>query len=200
MVQGIWVNGAQIGNGTTTGPGAQRGTYVGTTRSDGSGTLNWIFGTGAANGGAAFHWIWNAYNRCLVSGMVRDTTDQWTYQSTTVRAANNSAAICVQYVVGLDIEPVRAHYHSVATAGSSSNAFVGIGVDTTTVKSGIFGPAAFGTSVTAYGSAVYNANPGIGAHFLSAVESCNTATTAVTFYGDSGGTIFQTGLEYQIWA
>jgi hypothetical protein len=57
----------------TNGPAASRGTYVGTTRSNGSSQLDWIVGGSASGGTAAFLWVWNAYNRVTVVGSTIDT-------------------------------------------------------------------------------------------------------------------------------
>src|SRR6185369_10415107 len=71
MVNGILLNASAI----TNGPGASRGTYVGTTRSNGSSQLDWIFG---ASGVAALFYVWNAYNRVNVDTRNNEGTTSWT--------------------------------------------------------------------------------------------------------------------------
>ena len=60
-VNGILLNNAAI----TNGPAASRGTYVGTTRSNASSQLDWIYGGLAAGGTAGFFGVWNSLqSRC----------------------------------------------------------------------------------------------------------------------------------------
>ena len=58
LVNGIWLNTSNIANG----PAALRGTWVGTTRSNASSQLDWIYGGLAAGGTAGWFGVWNCYN------------------------------------------------------------------------------------------------------------------------------------------
>lgn len=69
-VNGIWLNNVSI----TNGPAASRGTYVGTTRSNASNTLDYKLGSLATGGAqAAFLNVWNTYNRVAVNTSVSDS-------------------------------------------------------------------------------------------------------------------------------
>jgi len=87
MVNGILLNNTSI----TNGPAASRGTYVGTTRSNASSQLDWIFGGLSVGGTAGFFGVWNIYNRRRVVSLVGDLTDTWTYG--TVACALPMAAV-----------------------------------------------------------------------------------------------------------
>lgn len=191
-VAGIWLNNATI----TNGPAASRGTYVGTTRSNGSSQLDYIFGAVAANGTAAFFGVWNAYNRVGVATFLGDNTDTWTYTTAnTWRPANSSATMRVTMVRGLDEEGVTASYDGITLAAVGTNTSNGIGLDSTTAYTGTTGFSSTATTAETV-VAKYSGLPGLGAHYLQAIEFQNTVTSS-TWYGDAGTTYLQTGLHYQ---
>lgn len=186
-VTGIWVNKIAI----TNGPAAQRGTYVGTIRTNGSSTVDYIFGALAAGGTAGLFNVWNMYNRVNVATQVRDSTNSWTYQTRTWRAPNGNATMRVSFVRGLDEDAVTGRYSASGTAGVSSDYAVGVGVDSTSAFSGI--TAYLNTSSQVPSSAFYEGLPGIGFHYLSALETVVTITNAATFFGDANLAEIQTG-------
>lgn len=188
-VNGILLNNASI----TNGPAASRGTYVGTTRSDGSSVLNWIQGGVAAGGTAGFFGLWNMYNRVDVASFVGDSTDSWTYTTiNTWRASNASATFRTTMVRGLDEEAVTAVHSALVTAAAAGIVAVGIGVDSTTAFSGttsLSGNTTSGIPVFAQ----YSGMPGIGVRFVSGIEW--TTVTGGSFNGDAGISYFQSGLH-----
>lgn len=93
MVNGIQLNNASI----TNGPAASRGTYVGTTRSNGSSQLDFIFG---ASNTAAFFGVWNTYNRVIAGSNISLTGDSHNYLSATIRQASANALWQATFVVG----------------------------------------------------------------------------------------------------
>lgn len=190
-VNGIWLNNASI----TNGPAAQRGTYVGTTRSNGSSQLDWIFGALAANGTAGFLGVWNAYNRRPVVSVSKDSTDSWTYATVAWRAANGSSSIRHSFVVGLAEDPIDARYYGMfnATVGTSAG-LIGVGFDSTTAFTGTTAyMAVSGIASQVAFCAIY---PPIGMHYVSALEYCQAGT--VTYYGDLGGAIaWQSGFSFE---
>jgi hypothetical protein len=188
MVSGFLVNKIAI----TNGPAAQRGTYVGTIRTNGSSQVDWIFGAVSANGTAGSFLVWNCYNRVNVSTMVGDATDSWTLAFGTTRAANNSSTMRVSFVMGLREDSVNASYACIAQAGTSGQAANGIGVDVTNALTGSPGwtgnYSSFGVLTGSY-TATF-----LGFHFLSAVEAAISAGTSI-FIGDNGSpTTTQNGL------
>ena len=188
LLLGVWVNSQAIINGAL----AFRGTYVGTTRSNASAQLDWIYGALSAGGTAAFFGVWNAYNRVQVSALVRDSTDTWTYGTVAWRSANAAATMRVSYVDGMNDESVMANYCAFGTANGTSYPYAGVGVDTTTAYSGTTGGNLAGVAINMFGR--YEGNPGIGFHFLQAIEYATT-TTPVTFIGDAASpTWISTGL------
>lgn len=192
MVKGILLN----ANAITNGPGAQRGTYVGTISSNGSAQIDWIFGATATNGTAGVFNVWNMYNRVPVSSMVGDTTNSWSYTSATVRAANGSNTMRHTFVRGLDEDSIYSQYQGSSLASSpgvTTTTAAGVGLDVTNAFSGSSGITNFAISATGRATNIgsYVGAPGLGLHFVQALESGDTGGV---FYGDNGGTIYQNGL------
>jgi hypothetical protein len=193
-VSGVPVNAYDI----TNGPAANRGTYVGTVRSDGSSQINWNLGAVAAGGTAALLCVWNAYNRRRVKGLVGDSADSWNYTLATVRAANASDTLRASFVQGLQEDYFEARYNAcVKNAGAATIVGVGIGYDLTTAVSGQK-DAIEATSVTLPLSGSYGVQA-LGFHFMNACEWSN-ATGTSQWFGDNGNApLMQTGLTFDGW-
>lgn len=184
MVNGILLNSISI----TNGPAASRGTYVGTTRSNGSSQLDWILGAGASGGSAAFFGVWNYYNRVSVSTTVGDTGVGYTYTTATVRQARASAGNQISFVAGLveDGFPVTmaGQANTVAVGGATALWGVGLNSTSTFAAGRTFGQAAT-ANVTVFGSpACANLMPQLGLNVISANESGDGAN-ANTFDNNS---------------
>jgi hypothetical protein len=172
-VNGIQVNLLAI----TNGPAAGRGTYVGTVRTDaGGGTVSMNFGSSAAGGGAALLDVWNCYNRKRARASVRDTT-AYGYTSATIRAADASNTNRCSLVVGLSEDPVSANFQlQVQTVPVAlASLFLGIGIDSTTAYAADCRQGLFVASAAAISGGtlptVYEGYPGLGFHFIQALEA-----------------------------
>lgn len=175
-VKGILLNKVAI----TNGPAANRGTYVGTVRSNGSSQIDFNFGAGAAGGTAAKLYVWNAYNQVPFRPLVTDTTATWAYGTATYRSSNNSTGNRISLIDGLGVESIEAQFIQRVTAGSAVAALVGIGLDATNASSGTTG--FFLGVVDGMQAGFYAGVPGLGHHFLQAVEY---ASASATFNGSS---------------
>ncbi|MGY4464066.1 hypothetical protein [Bradyrhizobium sp. LB13.1] len=177
MVNGILLNNASI----TNGPAASRGTYVGTTRSNGSSQLDWILGGSGSGGVAGFLGLWNAYNRVTVSAATIDNGAPYTYSSSTVRQARASAGNQVSVVYGLAEDATQIQYAGrVSLVANGAAAVFGIGVDSNSAFIGQ-GVVAGGPNTTNVGAtAVYAAGPLLGLHVFSANEQ-DDSTNANNF-------------------
>lgn len=201
-VNGIWMNKISI----TNGPAAQRGTYVGTVRSNGTATIDFQFGSTAAGGGAGILGVWNLYNRRLVCTTVKDSTDSWTYTTPgggpAWRALDNSSTNRVSYVCGLAEDYIKAFIDVLAlqSVSTGGNPWTGIGYDSTTALSS--------TSVANINSGAqgktggFFATTSLGYHYMSGIEYPNgtPSVTVNTFYGDLGLPSFiQSGFYVEGW-
>lgn len=194
-VGGVWLN----TNAITNGPGAQRGTYLGTLASDGSSVFNYVFGAVASGCVAANFAVWNCYNRVLVKTFLGDSTDTWAASTTgagsggTWRAANNSTTARISAVRGLDEDGVDMTYAGAAFVnGGAVNLAIGVGLNTTGAFSG-------STNVTLSTAATYldgrfSGFMGLGYNFLQAIE-LSAGTNTATFAGDAGVAYIQTGIH-----
>lgn len=198
-VAGVPMNKYDISNG----PAAQRGVFVGTIATDGSNQLNMKMNPAAAAGGGACRIdVWNAYNRVPVFAASKDSTDSWTYGTTTWRSANNNNNNRVTAVFGLNEDEVSVAYNAFGTWDNDS-ALIGVGLDVTnayTGSPGYIGSAYVNgtTLVTTNGSVVgsYGGQPGLGQHFFQATEYGVSGTT--TFYGDNGAPLnYQMALTFR---
>lgn len=195
LVNGIWLNNASI----TNGPAAQRGTYVGSFRSDGSSLVNYVYG-GYANPctGANFA-VWNAYNRVPVRTSLGLTATSWTYNGNAAWRQINGATSCiVNQLRGLNEDPVSVKYNALATPGATNGA-VGIGIDTNTAFTGSTSYVASGETLAKNIVGEYSGIPGLGYHSYSAIEFNSVNGVNTTFFGTAGTTYIQTGIHAEVW-
>jgi hypothetical protein len=170
-VSGRWGNANAISNG----PAAHRGLYVGT-----------VFAGSDAKiyDSMAFRELWNAYNRVKRPMLKVEAAGIWSYSVAAWRQANGNTANWLDFVIGLDAEPVTADVvGSVSavgsggggTAGQKVSVGVGIGLNSSTVNSA--SPAALqgieavaGSDVFITVRAHYQGFTGIGRHTLRWLE------------------------------
>lgn len=141
---------------------------------------------------AAKRYLWNYYHRAdrtLVAAL--ETTNTWTYTTNTWRQANANAANQLDFVVGVAEDAVFAHVSTSARNGAAQQeAYVGIGVDSTTTNSATLMPNQniFYTATHLLAlTAEYVGIPGTGRHYLAWLEIDVTATGTTTWLGDNGG-------------
>ena len=199
MTKGVYLN----ANDITNGPAANRGTYVGTIRSNGSSQIDWKLGSAAAGGGAAVLGVWSTYNRIEFAPSARDTTDSWTYTSATLRQFNNSTGNQVSAVIGLSEDAVTADVFGQTSnnSGSEQGQDVGVGINSTTVNSAQMLNVGISTAVgnsSGKPFARYVGFPGIGYYTLAALEWVPAPNGTTTWIGDGGGTSVQTGIFARI--
>jgi hypothetical protein len=187
---GVWVNAVAI----TNGPLQNRGTYLGTVRTNGTATVDVNFGAAAAGGTAAVLGVWNAYNRLPSFATVNDTTDSWAYTTGAFRPYNNSAGNRISFVRGMNDDAIAVDFlGGVSLSSGSAQIGAAIGLDSTSAAVGVwareFGLVGFSTR-----HARYRGLPGLGFHFVQALEY---GAANATFYGDFGGTA-ATGLAAHV--
>jgi hypothetical protein len=176
-VQGVLVN----ANAITNGPAAQRGTYVGTVRSDAGSVIDWELGGVAVGGDPGFLYVWNMYNRVNVEVKVTDSTASWFYGGVFAvwRATNTSTANRVSIVLGLVEDNVEAdHIRNAVNSAGFAVPYIGIGFDSVVAKDGV-------TSFNTAGHSVLVAKTSrteLGFHFYQAIELNNGAAGSTALY------------------
>ncbi len=187
-INGILTNKVAI----TNGPGANRGTYVGTIRSNAASTIDWTYGAAASGGSAAVLNVWNCYNRVEVGTIVIDNGTSYAYGSATTRQARNSATNQINFVRGLDEDvwlfTYQASISLTTTTITAGQAYIGI--DSTTAGFPATTPATWcagGQGATQAGTVTIEALAGIGSHFAAALEvAVAGVSSSFNFLGFSG--------------
>jgi hypothetical protein len=198
MVNGIYLNNASI----TNGPAAQRGTYVGTTRSNASSTLDWKYGTAANPPGESWFGVWNAYNRANVAAFCGDTTSNWTSTNVTPHAANAAGSASgltfrASFITGLSEDSSLGIYSTHSALNTSTGGTIGIGYDSTSVFSTSGSAQASSTTLQSAVTAEIALTPAIGWHFMQALEAATIAGTAA-FYGAFQQSMSKLFFSYQM--
>ena len=159
--------------------------------------LGTFYSTTAGNGqtedSIANRYLWNYYNRVKRAGRVLGS-GTWNYTTATIRQANASSANQVNFIWGVNEDVISAQLLVTSTNGSAVNTTAGIGIDTTTAFSGVFGQTSTAGDVIHNSS--YQSTVAAGRHYLSWNEYSSAAGTT-TWYGASGST-FQSGLYVEL--
>ena len=133
----------------------------------------------------ANRYVWNVNNRVAKRTVTSDATASWTHAVNSFAAMNSGAAAWrVDFVRGQDEDPIdfsASCTNQKATGGAAS---VAVGLDSTTAVSAdcTCGIPVPGSNPGTFAPAHYLGNPGIGKHFLSALQGSDDASTA-TYYG-----------------
>lgn len=185
-IKGIWLN----ANNITNGPNAQRGTYVGTIRTNGSSQVDFILG---GSNTKAFLYVWNCYNRIRISARVIESTSSWSYTTNTWRRMNNNGNIQINWIVGLaeDLLDITGHQ----LMESSATPAVGLALDWSSGAPNTSGLWSLGAAGGAYGSctSVLQIAASLGVHNAQPLEYGNTGAT---FYG--ANTVWNCGISIAI--
>jgi Phage tail assembly chaperone protein, TAC len=190
-VRGIWVNKIAI----TNGPAAQRGTYVGSVRTNGSAQVDFT-----PTGTPPRLMVWNAYNRRPAFAKRIESTDSWAYATASFQQANASANNQIEALYGLSEDAVDVtvnHYVGNGGSGAGESMGTGIGLDSTSVDSAVINKfctltnASWAIAI----SAKYVGVPGLGYHYFAWLER---GSTHATFYGDNFfGLPVKSGIAYR---
>jgi hypothetical protein len=192
-VNGFWLNNVSI----TNGPAAQRGTWVGTTRSDASSLLNWIFGGAAVGGTAAVFGVFNAYNARRVMTQVIDTVGNFAVGNNQIIPFNNSNNNRVSFVCGLQDNFFSARFQTQGAAGTGGVLGAGVGYNANTVYSGSY--VGHSSTTPGFCGGEYVAQP-FGFNYFHAMCSMQAGSTNATFYGNAAVPLYiQAGLTSELW-
>lgn len=163
--------------------------YLGTIRASGSNTTE---------DSAVKRFVWNYYNRVPRFLRRLESTDSWTYTTSSFRQANASSSNQVEAVIGMSESKLHLQVFGWASTNSAGlNVSVAIGEDSTSAAaSGNIGmrtglPSTAGGYQVAASLAKY---PAAGYHYWAWLESGGGAGIT-TWYGDAGAVGIQSGLS-----
>lgn len=166
--------------------------YIGTIRTTGV--------SGQTEDSGAKRYLSNYYNKVPRPMRILEATATWVYSTATWRQARASAANQLDFVIGYPEVSVKAHVQAnAANDAGGVNAFVGIGLDSTTAPVAgtlLSGQGGWAASETAPLTSSVILSPAIGRHTLAWLEIA-TATGNTTWTGVSG-TTFQSGIEGEL--
>ncbi len=181
--------------------GALERRLIGSFRALSATQIEWKLGGTAAGGVAASLGLWHANPKVRepVRGTVRDSTDSWTYAVTAWRSANNSTAMRVSLLDGDGSLSARATFTALGSPASAHYASCGVGLDSVTTLSAQSTACHVGSNgVQDTGVATYSGTPGLGWHFLQALEARIQGASSITFFSDNGLVYFNNGLSYEV--
>lgn len=145
-------------------------------------------------GGKRF--LWNYYNRVPREMGVIDTTDSWTYSTNTTRQANAAAGNKVEFVIGIQEDVVDATLLSVVYAANAAGGAgaAGLGLDSTTVMSGLTG-AVYGGGTENNTMAHFRRSVAVGYHYLAWLEKAQVGGSCIWIGDDNIANEKQSGLS-----
>jgi hypothetical protein len=135
-----------------------------------------------------YRYVNNCYNQVKRPLRFVDATSSWTYNQTTYRQMRNTAANKVNFVIGVEKEPVFVK--QLILAGSSAAGRypqISIGLDAVNASANGANESYCGNPTSAdYDTlnAEWGDFTGVGYHYLAPIEKCRTAASS-TFYGGS---------------
>lgn len=167
------------------------------------GTIRTTDSSGECEDSTSRRFVWNYYNRVERLLLAVEATNSWTYTTDTWREANGGAvglgATNVQILIGVDDQPIHVEvvcgaYWSEAGAPASA---VGVGLDSSSTNSAlIFGY--FAPNVGGNTQAKYVGHPGIGEQIIYWLERTSAGSGTITWLGDSGVTLLQSGMVVRL--
>lgn len=193
-LNGVYVNTSSMtvrfgsASGNTLTMAASRGTYVGTFMAGAGGSAD-----GALRDEAPFRHLWNMYNRVPRPAVRLEATDSWTMGGgASFRYFNNLSTNRIEMVRGLNEDAVIARavlgqVNNSTTSARRVSCSIGLDSGTSVGSNDVISRAGHCTdALMATPSADYTGFPGLGYHFLSAMELASASDTQ-TATGDNGG-------------
>ena len=113
----------------------------------------------------------------------RDTTASWSYATATWRIINAAAANKIQFVIGVSEDLVEASHEIYPGVASGESYLAGIGLDAenalaaNAISAGTY--LSGGTWIRQSIISLYSGCPGIGYHYLAAIENAAVGTISV---------------------
>jgi hypothetical protein len=156
---------------------------------------------GQSEDSIAKRYLWNYYNRALRKMLVTETTVSWAYTLAAYRQANANAANQLDFVVGVQENPVKANVWGTASnSGAGATMTVGVGLDSTTVNSADTYPLNTISTNPTVVTAQLEVFTGIGRHILAWLEASQASGTT-TWWGLNAGALAQSkaGIGGELW-
>lgn len=190
-----WTNDTTRATALTTQNGIYVKTGVTTRRYVGSFRTTTV--SGQTEDSVAKRYVWNYYNRSERPMTRIETTDSWTYSTTSFQQANAAAANQLDCVIGVSEDQVEAlvFAKSSSSTATARNVTVGIGINSTTVSSAtMFQNGNASTLPSVIVNAQWRGFLAVGRNTIVWLEK-GGGTDTQTWFGDGGGTNLQSGIS-----
>lgn len=158
-------------------------------------------GTNQCTDDTGLRGLYNTNNQVVKTLLSQDTTNSWTYTTAAFREINGGSTNGVSRVTvlsGSTTTPVYLFAQTIVGNSNSSGVLVvgAIGLDSSTARASdsVNSGAGASTVTSQLPTAMYSGIPGLGLHSLRQLEYSAAAATS-TWYGDNGGSVFQTGMR-----
>lgn len=161
-------------------------------------------GNGTVSDSDQFRGVSNIYNkkkRRIKIPLTSTSNPGYTATSTSWVRFNSDSSLRVELVRCLDEEPVIL-IASIPGYASSTNGYVGFGLDSISVLSTESSEGSYSNFVIATPIAMYNAKPGIGAHFLQLINEVQDSGGYLYTFGNysSGNLNIRSNVSGEVWA
>lgn len=172
--------------------GATTRRYVGTFYASGSNTTE---------DSEAKRYLFNYYNQVPRSLRVNEATNTWTYTTATWQQARATATNQVDVMIGVAEQQIKVMVSAtVVHSAGNTEANIAVGLDGITAPATGSYPGVCNTrTVPVSFQAHYNGITAVGRHYFTWMEQAQASGTA-TWYGDNGGTTYQSGISGTFYA
>lgn len=145
-------------------------------------------------------WIWNFYNKITRHLVIRETTANWTYNSSTWRPLNNNSANHVDIVVGIQYyRTLAVSSNVVAFLHKNEGVMAGIGLNSTTSDTATLRTTSSGGGDGDgwYNTTSYGVFTTVGRNIFYALERSD-GTNITLYSGDSTNVGAKSGIQCQV--
>ena len=159
----------------------------------------YLYATGTFRDAGYSRGIWNLHNRRLRHLVAPLTNGYWTYNSSTIRAANANSTLnemrC-DWVQGMNDNEVNLVYRNGCGWSATGWGWIGVGIDSTSSDSAQINCGYYVSTDSRWGTvqSEYRGYPGIGYHYGQCLESSPTTGSITLYYYGEGGNDFKMGM------
>lgn len=189
--------------GDTLSVAAEEATAVGAFKASANGQTTWELGGINAGGDPAWLYLCSMYNLVEVSVTVRDNTDSWTSTVNAFECLNKGVSSGynnrASFMRASNDDDVYCALHIPGMISSNGNAGTGIGLDRVNGNDAqILNNGTFSSTFLIPWHSIYSGKPGLGFHYLQALQHAGPTGATVTWFGDTSAIGFiQSGLLFK---
>jgi hypothetical protein len=191
-LNGVLVN----ANDITNGPLANKGTLVGSIRTNASALVDWQYGFSAAGGGQALFGVSNLYRRRPVRTAVYDLVSASHGYVGTWRAFGGSSTYRASFIRCVDEDEFSASFSAYCDSPIDGGSLVGVGLDgaNPVLAGSFYEGSTYNSSFIAITGRYFGA-PGLGWHYLGGMQMGGGSVNSNWYANSAGAAIAHLTLE-----